>query len=98
MNNEHNYKIKDYTYRKAKHIGLDVYPSKRKNYKIDIYHHGSGEYICSVGDKRYSDYPTYIETKGIEYANKRRDLYKARHHKEANKVGTRGWFAYHLLW
>jgi hypothetical protein len=71
------YKIKKYTYDQAKKLNVDVKPSTRKNKKIDIYK--NDKYIKSIGDKRYSDYPTYIETRGIEYAKERQRLYKLRH-------------------
>ena len=45
-----------------------------------------------------NDYPTYIRTKGLEYAKKRRILYRKRHAKELNKIGTPGYYAAKLLW
>jgi len=59
-----------------------------------------GDYIVSVGDSRYSDYPTYIKTKGKgkKYADERRRLYKIRHEKTRGVVGSASWYADKLLW
>jgi hypothetical protein len=70
------YEIDPTTFRIAKHYGLVVVPSTRKNKKIDIYF--SGKYLCSIGDSRYKDYYMYLkEDKAL--ANERRRLYHARH-------------------
>jgi hypothetical protein len=90
------YKITNYTKRQAKKLNVDVKPSTRKNKKLDVYK--NGVYIVSVGDSRYSDYPTYIKTHGINYANERRRLYKARHEKTRGVVGSASWYADKLLW
>jgi hypothetical protein len=45
-----------------------------------------------------SDFETYRKTKGDEFANKRRKAYKARHGKNASKVGTPAYFASKILW
>ena len=62
------YKIKQYTKNQAKLLGVTVKPSEKGNYKIDVFE--DGKYITSVGDKRYSDFPSYIESHGKEYAEK----------------------------
>lgn len=70
------YDIQKNTYKIAKLNNLDIYPSTRKNKKIDIYF--SGKYLCSIGDSRYKDYYMYLkEDKAL--ANERRRLYHARH-------------------
>jgi hypothetical protein len=61
--------------------------------KIDVYK--DGNYLASIGDIRYSDYPTYIQTKGKSYANKKRELYLNRH---KNDEGIAGKLARILLW
>jgi len=98
MSNKRPYEIKPYTVRKAEKLKVDVFPSHRGNYKIDVYDIKTGEYLCSVGDRRYQDYPTYIETEGLDYAEKRRKLYHIRHYKEGENYGSKGYFALHLLW
>ena len=88
------YNIKNYSYKKAKEINVEIRPSKKKNKKLDVYKNGS--LIATVGDKRYLDYPNYIEKKGLEYANNRRRLYRLRH-KDDMKKGN-GYYANKLLW
>lgn len=88
------YEIKQYSKDQAKKLNVVVRPSSKGNFKIDVFKK-DGEYITSIGDKRYSDFPTYIESKGIQYANKRRELYRIRHSKDS---GERGFYAKHILW
>lgn len=90
------YLITDYTYQQAKKLGVEVRPSTKKNKKIDVFK--NGKLVSSVGDDRYKDFGTYIKEKGLEYANKRRELYKVRHEKDRKKVGTGGFWADRLLW
>jgi hypothetical protein len=91
------YNITPYTYKKAKDLGVRVFPSDNPRYKIEIYGK-DGLFMFYVGGKGYKDFPTYIDEKGIEYANKRRELYKKRHQKDRARVGSRGWYADQLLW
>jgi hypothetical protein len=51
-----------------------------------------------VGAYGMMDYPSYIKAKGKEFADKRRRLYKIRHNKDRNKVGTNSYYADKLLW
>jgi hypothetical protein len=91
------YDIKEYSYKKAHEMDVFIKPSTNPKYKIDIYTTG-GRYITSIGAMGYSDYPTYLEKEGKKYAEYRRALYHYRHKKEADKIGTRGWFAMNILW
>jgi hypothetical protein len=86
------YVITDYTKRKAKEMGLEVKPSSKRLKKIDVFKNGVP--IASIGDNRYLDYPNYIKTKGLEYANERRRLYHLRHTSE----GLGETLAKKLLW
>ena len=88
------YKIKNYSYKKAKELNVEIKPSKKKNKKLDVYK--NNVLIATVGDIRYMDYPTYIDKEGIQYANERRKLYKNRHRKDLNKGN--GFYANKLLW
>lgn len=88
--------ITKYTYKRAKKLGVTVKTSTVKNKKIDVFR--NGKKIASVGAKGMNDYPTYMKTRGLEYANERRRLYKIRHDKDRKKKGSRGWFADQLLW
>jgi hypothetical protein len=91
------YQIKPYSYRRAKELGVEIKPSIKKNKKIDVYSQ-SGDYITSIGDAMYSDYPTYLQEVGEVFANERRRLYKIRHEKDRKVVGSTGWYADKILW
>ena len=88
------YKITDYSYKQAKKIGVQIRPSVYKNKKIDVFK--DDVKIASIGDTRYYDYPTYIETKGKKYADERRKLYKIRHKNDINEGA--GFYANKILW
>ena len=90
------YKITSYTKDKANKLGVIVKPSKVKDKKIDVFK--SGKKIATIGAKGYSDYPTYLKTKGKEYADERRRLYKIRHNKDRLEKNTNGYYADKLLW
>ncbi len=91
------YSITNYTKQQAKKLGVVVKPSSVKGKKIDVFKK-NGEKIASVGAIGYSDYPTYIKTKGKAYADERRRLYKIRHSKDRNVRGSDGYYADKLLW
>ena len=91
------YKILPYTIKQAKKLNVIVQPSIKKYKKLDVFSK-DGTYICSVGALGYKDYPTYIEENGLEYANKRRILYKLRHKNDLNIIGSKGFYADKLLW
>jgi len=90
------YSITNYTKSQAKKLGVVVKPSSVKGKKIDVFK--NDQKIASVGALGYSDYPTYIKTKGKAYADKRRRLYKIRHSKDRNVKGSDGYYADKLLW
>ena len=89
------YKILPRTYDIANKLGIHIEPSKMKNKKIDVYGKDGG-YIASIGDNRYMDFPSYIESNGIEYAQKRRKLYIKRHKGDEGHI--RGYLTMKLLW
>lgn len=89
------YRIKDYSFDQAKRLGVEIYPSKNKNKKIDVYK--DGEYICSIGDNRYKDFPTFFEKDGYKIAFQRRQLYHMRHAKD-DVEGTPGYYSLRILW
>ena len=93
MSQHQQYKIKDYSYKKAKELGVEIKPSTNKNKKIDVIK--KGKVIASIGDINYKDYPTYIQEKGLSYAKERRRLYNIRH---KNDKGITGKYARKLLW
>ena len=90
------YNIKNYTYKKAKKLGLQVKPSTNKTKKIDVYK--NNKKIASVGAYGMNDYPTYIKKSGMKYAKTRRRLYKKRHEKDRHIKWSNGWLADKLLW
>ncbi len=89
------YEIKPYSYAKAKELGVTIQPSSHKDKKIDVYK--NGKFLYAIGDISYDDYPTYLKTKGEQYAETRRHLYRMRHKKD-DVIGTRGWYALNILW
>ena len=89
------YQIKPYSYEQAERIGVIIKPSHNKDKKIDVYK--DNEFICSIGDINYNDYPTYLKTKGKAYASERRRLYHSRHRKE-NVPNTKAWYSKTILW
>jgi hypothetical protein len=88
------YNITEYTKQKAKDLGVEVKPSTNKRKKIDVFK--KGDKIASIGAAGMNDYPTYIKTKGKEYADERRRLYKIRHNKD--RFSGNGKWADKLLW
>ena len=62
------YRITKYTRSQAAKQGLTVKLSKVKGKKIDVFK--GGEKVASIGAIGYGDYPTFIRTKGIDYADK----------------------------
>lgn len=90
------YNIKTYTKEKAKTLGVQVVPSMRKGKKIAVMK--DGKVLAHIGQYGALDYPTYIEERGMEYAKKRRSLYRQRHKGENLKMNSPGYFAWHLLW
>ena len=88
-----NYKIKKYSFDKAKELGVEIKASTNKNKKIDVFK--QGKKVASIGDSKYSDYPTYLE-KDKKLADERRRLYKARHGKRP--LNSAGYYANEILW
>jgi hypothetical protein len=90
------YIITDYTYRKARELGVDVRPSKIKNKKIDVFK--NGKKLHSIGAIGYLDYPNFVLKYGKDYADEKRRLYYLRHKKDLSVVGSAGYYAAKLLW
>jgi len=96
------YIISPYTKDQAKKLNVSVKTSEKEGKKIDVFDK-NGEYLVSVGQRGFSDYPTYrfLESKGIYprgHANKRRILYKKRHDRYRNLKGSASYYADKLLW
>ena len=90
------YKIKQYSYDQAKKLNVKIKLSTKKDKKIDVFK--NDRLVASIGALSYSDYPTYIQEKGLAYANQRRKLYKLRHTKDRNKINSPGYYADKILW
>jgi len=88
------YKITDYSYKQAQKLGVQIKPSVKKSKKIDVYK--DNKKIASIGDIRFFDFQSYLETKGKKYAEQRRNLYKIRHKNDINKGA--GFYANKILW
>ena len=92
-----NYLITQYSYDQAKKLNLIIKSSKNKNKKIDVYNI-SDEFINSIGDIRYNDYPSYLSTYNKQYADERKRLYHIRHQKNINVINSKQYLAANLLW
>jgi len=75
---------------------VEIKPSTQKNKKIDVFK--QGKKITSIGASGYGDYSTYVKTKGKDYADERRALYKIRHAKDSKAKGSAGFLASAILW
>lgn len=92
------YDIDDYTYEQAKKIKVIVKPSKKANKKIDVFDSIDEQYITSIGDIRYGDYPTYLKTRGKEFADKRRNAFHKRFKTDSISPYTNIYYSSKLLW
>ena len=90
------YTIQKYSQEQAKKLGVTIKPSKNKNKKIDVFKNKTK--VASIGDIRYKDYATYLATSTKDVANKRRQLYKARHNKTRHSKGSNSFYADRILW
>ena len=100
------YKITKYSFDKIDQLNkklkkelVEIKPSKLKNKKISIYI--NGKKVADIGSLYHKDYPTYIEQKGIKFADKRRELYWKRHGNEKiirNNMITPSAWAKWVLW
>ena len=91
------YEIQPYTHLIAYKYGVKAVVSKNPNKKIDVLDFNDN-YICSIGDIRYKDFPTYFKERGAAYAERRRDLYHRRHSEHKDKIGSKSFYASRLLW
>jgi len=91
------YQITERQEENATREGVIIFPSKRKNKKLDVYN-DDGDYLFSIGDIRYKDYDIYLSEKGKKYADNRRRLYRIRHSKYKDIKGTPSYYANKILW
>ncbi len=90
------YTITKYSRDQAAKLGVTIKASTVKGKKIDVFK--DDKKVASIGAEGMSDYPTYMRTKGKEYADERRRLYKIRHEKTRHKVGSPSFYADRILW
>lgn len=91
------YRISQYSYDRARSLGVVIKPSTVKGKKIDVFNR-AGEKLASIGALGYSDYPTFKRDYGKAYADMKRKAYKSRHEKDRHKRGTPGFYADQILW
>ena len=84
------YKIHPKTYKIAKSIGVEVFPSDNLKYKLEIYDASNGKFLFYGGANGYGDYFQYLRF-STAYALERRRLYMIRHQKEIENKNSRGW-------
>lgn len=89
------YQITPYQYQQAKNLGVQIFPSDRPAKKIKVV---TKNKILYIGDSNYGDYSQYIASHGLQYANERRRLYRIRHEKDMNILGSPGYYASRILW
>ena len=92
-----NYIITQYSYDKAKQLNLIITQSKNKNKKIDVYDIHNN-FLHSIGDIKYNDYPNYCIIYNKQYADERRRLYHIRHQKNINVINSKQYLSANLLW
>jgi hypothetical protein len=90
------YEITPEQYDIAKDIGVYIFPSDKKKYKLDVYTN-EGAFFTSIGSSAHKDYFIYDRDDGKDVAENRRRLFKLRTEKKSI-VGNRTWLARKLLW
>jgi hypothetical protein len=101
------YKILKGTYKRAKELGVKIFPSDNPKKKIEVYD-WNGVFITYIGDAKYLDFHYYMEMEkqGLlpeGYAEDRKRLYHLRHRNEPKKLGdeylgSAAYYAKELLW
>jgi hypothetical protein len=91
------YHLRPYHKLKARQLGVVIRPSPKAPYKIDVFTK-EGEYITSIGNRKYKDFIIYAEEEGFDVAERRQALYRKRHKVDSQVEGSRGYFASRILW
>ena len=89
--------IKPYHRLISRNLNVIIKPSTTRCYKLDVFDR-DGNLITQIGDRRYSDFLSFVEEKGYDFAERRRELYLKRHKKDSQVEGSRGWFSAKILW
>lgn len=77
----------------ANKLGLKIFPSIKKDKKLDVYK--NGKFITSIGAKGYDDYYSHLKNNDKIFADERKRLYLLRH---KDNVGDAGKLSKYLLW
>lgn len=111
MSSQPKYTIKQYSRDRIQELNntlntsdFSIKLSKDPNKKLDVYLRDKK--LASVGAIKkngvpYLDYPSYLETMGQDYADRRRKLYYERHKNEPTIIDgkvSNSWFAKWILW
>lgn len=111
MSSQPKYTIKQYSRDRIQELNntlntsdFSIKLSKDPSKKIDVFLRDKK--IASVGAIKkngvpYLDYPSYLETMGQDYADRRRKLYYERHKNEPTIIDgkvSNSWFAKWILW
>jgi len=92
------YHLRPFHKLKARQLGVIIKPATKAPYKIDVYSRETGDFITSIGDRRYGDWLSIVEEKGYNEGERRRQLYLKRHKKDSQVKGSRGFFSASILW
>jgi hypothetical protein len=90
------YKISNYSYRQAKKLNVEIYPSNRKGKKIDVFK--KGKKVASIGALGYNDYSSFKKKYGKAYADQKRKAYYNRHANNIKVKFSPGYYAAKILW
>lgn len=68
---EGTYHIRPFTYARARHLGLTIYPSDNPKWKLEVYD-DKGLFITYCGNSKLMDFPMYLEERGLFVACRKR--------------------------
>jgi hypothetical protein len=91
------YHIYPYSKKRARELGVKIKASENPKKKIDVYDYYNN-YICSIGAYGMGDYEIFLAEYGKKCADEHRRLYRLRHKKDMNIIGSRGYYSSQLLW
>lgn len=106
MSSKPTYTIKQYSMDRIQELNsklntsdFSIKLSEDPNKKLDVYLRDKK--IATIGDINLLDFPSFVEERGIEFANKRRDAFNSRFKRlpdiKDGKIQTIWWTKY-LLW
>lgn len=89
------YKIKQYSYKQAEKLGVEIKPSTNPKKKIDVFK--NNKKIVSIGAINFLDYPNYLEI-DKEKAEQKKNNYWKRHKNNVNNKNGAGYYSARILW